>query len=170
MGSMLFGSPVKSITRSCSYRRAGIASKHPPWCRSLSSSSAEITNRSPERQRPSHRNNYHRRRILAGVFGSDDVVLNGTAAGSFNNKNVGVAKPVSVSDLSISGTDSGNYAFVPPTLSADITAAGFTVIGLSARSRALDALGWVRYCCFAANRPGIFFNFQLTECGLGSEP
>jgi len=49
--------------------------------------------------------------ILSGVFGSDDVVLNGTAAGSFNNKNVGTAKPVSVSGLSISRTNSGNYAF-----------------------------------------------------------
>jgi hypothetical protein len=40
---------------------------------------------------------------------SGDVLSTAYAAATFNNKNVGTAKPVSVTGISISGADAGNY-------------------------------------------------------------
>jgi hypothetical protein len=57
-------------------------------------------------------------------LGSDVVTLGGNAAGAFGDKNVGTAKPVTVSGNTISGTDAGNYTLLQQTgLSADITPA-----------------------------------------------
>src|SRR6185369_8921275 len=53
---------------------------------------------------------------LTGVVGGDTVSLNNPASGTYDDKNVGTGKTVSVSGLSISGSDSGNY-----TLSANST-------------------------------------------------
>ena len=53
----------------------------------------------------------------------DDVTASYTSA-SFNDKNVGTGKPVSVTGISISGADAGNYNLTNTTASAtaDITA------------------------------------------------
>jgi trimeric autotransporter adhesin len=78
----------------------------------------------------------------AGItaLGADVVTLNGTAAGNFADKNVGTAKAVTVSGLSITGADAGNYTLVVPTsLTADITAANLNVTGLSANDKVYDA-------------------------------
>gem|GEM_PF-4880784 len=77
----------------------------------------------------------------AGIapIGGDAVVLAGTALGSFADKNVGTAKAVFVTGLSLAGADAGNYSLVPPTgLVADITPAALAVTGLSALSRPYD--------------------------------
>src|SRR6185436_3357835 len=51
---------------------------------------------------------------LVGVDGADNVVLNtANAAGDFNNKNVGIAKPVTVSGLTLSGAAASNYTLMP---------------------------------------------------------
>lgn len=51
----------------------------------------------------------------------DDVILEGTPSALFNNADVATGKPVTVSGLSISGSDSGNYRLiVPQDLVADI--------------------------------------------------
>jgi hypothetical protein len=85
--------------------------------------------------------------VLAGLAGTaaispvagDVVTLQGTAAGSFADKNVGSAKPVAVGGLSLAGADAGNYTLqVPAGLAADISAATLTVAGLSASSRVYD--------------------------------
>jgi len=47
---------------------------------------------------------------LSGVISGDTVTL-GTTTASFDDKNVGTGKPVSVTGIAISGTDSGNYTF-----------------------------------------------------------
>ena len=52
----------------------------------------------------------------------DDVSLSGTASGAFNNALVGNDKPVTVSGLTLSGADAGNYSLTQLVLSADITA------------------------------------------------
>ena len=44
---------------------------------------------------------------LSGLFGGDVVGVSGT--GAFADKNVGVAKPVNVSGITLTGTDAGNY-------------------------------------------------------------
>ena len=46
----------------------------------------------------------------------------------FNDKNVGIAKPVNVSGITLTGTDAGNYTFnTTATTSADITARALSV-------------------------------------------
>src|SRR5207244_2591116 len=60
----------------------------------------------------------------AGVvaLGSDAVSVAGTGAGTFTNKHVATAKPVTVSGFTLTGVDAGNYTAVQPSgVVADIT-------------------------------------------------
>lgn len=77
---------------------------------------------------------------LSGVVGGDVVSLNTSGAtASFANKNVGTAKPVTVSGLSLTGPDAGNYTLTQPTgLTADITPAALTVLDLNANTKVYD--------------------------------
>ena len=76
---------------------------------------------------------------LVGVVGGDPVTLvTGSAGGVFDNKNVGTGKTVTVSGLSLSGTDSGNYSLTPPTTTANITVAGLSVSGVTASNKTYD--------------------------------
>jgi hypothetical protein len=59
---------------------------------------------------------------LAGVVSGDTVTLGGTPVASFGNKNVGNAKPVSVSGYTLGGASATNYSLTQPNLSANITA------------------------------------------------
>ena len=61
--------------------------------------------------------------VLAGVVSGDAVALAGTAAGAFADANVGTAKPVAISGLSLTGADAGNYSLTAPTAAANITGA-----------------------------------------------
>jgi filamentous hemagglutinin family protein len=65
---------------------------------------------------------------LAGVIGNDQVTITGVRA-SFNEKNVGTAKPVSLNHVDLGGADAGNYVFAnyPLDLAADITPATLTL-------------------------------------------
>jgi hypothetical protein len=57
---------------------------------------------------------------LSGLIAGD--VVSFTGSGSFADKNVGVAKPVSVSGTTLAGADAGNYTLVQPAgVSASIT-------------------------------------------------
>ena len=57
-----------------------------------------------------------------------DVLTSSYTTADFNNKNVGTAKPISVSGIGLAGTDSGNYTFnATASASADITARALTV-------------------------------------------
>src|SRR5207245_1589192 len=59
----------------------------------------------------------------------------------FADKTVGSAMPVSVSGISISGTDAANYllASSSATTTANITAKGLTVSGITANNKVYDA-------------------------------
>jgi len=71
------------------------------------------------------------------VYSSSDLVnwtlaggvtmSTGSATGAFADKTVGAGKTVTVSGLTISGTDAGNYTLTQPTTTADITAATVTI-------------------------------------------
>ena len=64
---------------------------------------------------------------LAGVLGSDAVVLGNDTTGSFATKNAGNGIAVGTA-MTISGTDAGNYLIVQPSgLAANITPLGITV-------------------------------------------
>jgi hypothetical protein len=59
---------------------------------------------------------------------SGDVLTDSYASASFSDKNVGVAKPVSVTGISISGADAGNYTFnTSASTTADITQRALTI-------------------------------------------
>ncbi len=105
--------------------------------------------------------------VLAGVFGSDAVTLTGTASGTFADKNVGTAKPVSTSGLSISGADALNYALTQPSLSADITPAGLTVTGLTAQNKVYDGTTSVTITGTAV-LAGVFGSDAVTLTGTAS--
>ena len=77
--------------------------------------------------------------ILVGVIGGDDVTLNATqAAGAFANADLGTGKTVTISGLTISGADAGNYTLTQPTTTATITAKGLTVSGITASDKDYD--------------------------------
>ncbi|MDZ7811581.1 MAG: YDG domain-containing protein, partial [Ideonella sp.] len=63
--------------------------------------------------------------VLSGKVAGDNVALL-SANGSFSDKNVGVGKTVTVTDLSLGGADAGNYRLASNTASttADITRLG----------------------------------------------
>jgi filamentous hemagglutinin family protein len=73
------------------------------------------------------------------ALGGDAVTVAGAASGSFDSKNVGSAKAVTVSGNSISGADAGNYNLVQQTgLSASVTKADLAVSGLTAVGKVYD--------------------------------
>ncbi|MDI6751222.1 MAG: YDG domain-containing protein [Rhodocyclaceae bacterium] len=80
---------------------------------------------------------------LSGVIVTDDVSLAGTASASFADKNAGTGKTVTVSGLSLTGTDAGNYilgsgattttaSILPKALTASYTAYSKTYDGTTA--------------------------------------
>ncbi len=75
---------------------------------------------------------------LVGVIAPDVVSIAGTAIGTFADANVGTGKLVTISGLSISGTDSANYSLTAPTTTASITAAALTVTGITASDKIYD--------------------------------
>ncbi|MEI8140955.1 MAG: YDG domain-containing protein, partial [bacterium] len=59
---------------------------------------------------------------------SGDVLTLSNTSATFNNKNAGTAKPVSVSGIAVTGTDAGNYTFnTTASTTANITAKALTV-------------------------------------------
>jgi len=77
---------------------------------------------------------------LVGVAPGDVVTLDYSAyLASFDTKNVGAGKPVTVIDLALGGADAGNYTLTQPLmLTADITPAGLTVDGAAADNKVYD--------------------------------
>ena len=74
---------------------------------------------------------------LNGVVNSEGVTLANAATGAFNNKNIGLGKPVT-SAMTLAGADVGNYTLLQPTLIGNITAKGLTVTGITANNKAYD--------------------------------
>jgi len=57
---------------------------------------------------------------LTGTLGTDTVALNNPTTGSYDTKNVGAGKTVSITGLSISGADSGNYVLASTNASGTV--------------------------------------------------
>jgi outer membrane protein OmpA-like peptidoglycan-associated protein len=77
---------------------------------------------------------------LVGTQGSDVVNLSvANATATFDTKNVGTGKTISIDALSISGTDSANYTLTQPTTSASITVKALTVSGITASNKVYNA-------------------------------
>ena len=75
---------------------------------------------------------------LVGIVGSESVLAN-VGAAAFVDKNVGTAKTVNLTGITLSGADAGNYAIASTaTATADITPLPLTLVGQTAASRAYD--------------------------------
>jgi filamentous hemagglutinin family protein len=77
--------------------------------------------------------------VLSGAVAGDSVGL-GLVTASFDSKNAGVAKLVTVSTGSLSGADAGNYSLsnAGPALRANIEAKPVSVSGLAAANKVYD--------------------------------
>jgi hypothetical protein len=61
---------------------------------------------------------------LVGAVSGDNVTLNTSGAtGTFSDKEIGTGKTVTITGLTISGSDAANYTLTQPTTTASITAA-----------------------------------------------
>ncbi len=75
---------------------------------------------------------------FSGLVAGDTVTASGTT-GSFNTKQVGSGKTVTLSGTSYGGADAGNYTFTDQgSTTADITAKAATVSGLTASNKVYD--------------------------------
>jgi hypothetical protein len=78
---------------------------------------------------------------IAPVSGDTVTLVTTNRAGVFGDKNVGMAKSVTVSGYTLSGADAANYSLVQPTgVTADITALSLAVTGATAANKTYDAL------------------------------
>ncbi|WP_254053380.1 beta strand repeat-containing protein [Singulisphaera sp. GP187] len=76
---------------------------------------------------------------LAGVVPGDDLALKSDGAtGTFDSKNAGMGKTVTVAGLSLSGADAANYDLVHPTTTANIAAVTLTISGITANDKVYD--------------------------------
>ncbi|MEQ6122585.1 YDG domain-containing protein, partial [Pseudotenacibaculum sp. MALMAid0570] len=75
---------------------------------------------------------------LSGVLGGDDVSLSGSGVFTFASANVGTGITITTSGFTLSGADAGKYSLTQPTLSADITAAELTIVGLTGDNKVYD--------------------------------
>ena len=74
-----------------------------------------------------------------GVVSGDNVTLNtASASGHSDSPDIGTGKTVTVSGLTLSGADAGNYTLVQPTTTADITLGTLTVTGITASNKVYD--------------------------------
>lgn len=77
--------------------------------------------------------------ILVGVFGGDNVTLiSSGATGTVTDKNTGNDKPVSISGVTLGGTDAGNYTLTQPISTASITPVVLTISGVTASNKVYD--------------------------------
>ncbi|NUY82202.1 T9SS type A sorting domain-containing protein [Flavobacterium sp. MAH-1] len=76
---------------------------------------------------------------ILGLLNEDVVTVSGTPTATFNNKNVGTAKPITVVGYTLSGAQSGNYSITQPTdITADITVASVTITNAQAVDKPYD--------------------------------
>ena len=92
-----------------------------------------------------------------GAITGDLVAIGGTA--TFDTKQVGTGKPVSITGLTLTGADAGNYTLPSATDSttADITAKGVTVSGLTAANKVYDGT-----TAATVNHGGAVFTGQIS--------
>ena len=76
--------------------------------------------------------------VFSGMVAGDSLSI-GSANASFTNKNVGTAKTVNITGITVSGADAGNYNVGTTALVlANITKAIITVTGITAQDRTYD--------------------------------
>jgi YDG domain/Cadherin domain/Beta-propeller repeat/HYR domain len=99
---------------------------------------------------------------LSGIVVGDSVT--GSASGTFDNKNVGVGKTVTMGPVSLSGAEAGNYTVgAAPNTTANITAASISAItGITANDKVYDATTAATLVTSGAGFTGILGSDALT--------
>ena len=76
---------------------------------------------------------------LSNAITDDAIALSGSNIGSFADKNVGTAKPVTLSSFALVGTDARNYTLTQPAgLAASITPFALVLTGVVAADKTYD--------------------------------
>jgi trimeric autotransporter adhesin len=100
---------------------------------------------------------------LVGVFSGDTVNLNASGAtGTFASANVGTGITVTVSGLTISGAEAGDYTLTQPTTTANITPASLTVTGITAANKVYNANASAALNTTDATLSGVFSGDTVT--------
>ena len=98
-----------------------------------------------------------------GMVAGDELLVD-TASGQFSDKNVGSAKKVSISGISLTGADAHNYELVSNTAqtTADITKANIgSITGITADNRSYNGLTTVSLNSSNAQFNGIYTGDEL---------
>ncbi len=77
---------------------------------------------------------------LSGIVGADAVTLNDPAAGTYDSRNAGTGKTVSVAGLAISGASASNYVLASNVLSAAIGVIDPAALSITANDISAAAL------------------------------
>ncbi len=107
---------------------------------------------------------------LANIYNSDDVSLNIATSGTYNNKNAGSGKTVSVNGLSITGAKSSNYVLASSSISGAVGAiatAGLDITGVTGNNKVYDATTNATLNTGSAALSGVFGGDTVT-LGSGS--
>ncbi|HLA33762.1 MAG TPA: YDG domain-containing protein, partial [Rhodocyclaceae bacterium] len=100
-------------------------------------------------------------------YSGDTVTIAGTAAGSYNAKNVATATTVTFSGLSLGGAQAGNYSLVLQSpAGASITPASLPVSGVTALNKVYDATTTATLSGVASVAP--FSSDAVTVVGTGT--
>ena len=106
---------------------------------------------------------------LIGVFGTDNVtIVSSGATGTFSNRNIGTGKPVTVSGLTLGGTDGANYTLTQPPATGNITPAVLTVTGVTASNKVYDGTTEASLNTGSAALAGIFGSDNVTLSSAGA--
>ena len=106
---------------------------------------------------------------LVGIISGDIVSLNSTGAtGTFSNKNVGTGKQVSTTGFTLGGIDAINYIISPPTLTANISVADLTILGVSAANKVYNGTTSATLNTSGASLSGVFGGDLVSLNTLGA--
>ncbi len=82
---------------------------------------------------------YYDSATINGKVDGDNLSYNTTATGTFSDKKVGNGKTVTISGLTLTGSDADNYTLASqPTTTANITPKSVTVTGITAQNKVYD--------------------------------
>jgi len=107
--------------------------------------------------------------VLSGKVSGDTVTLDASSAvGVFSDKNVGIAKTITVSGLTTGGADAANYSLIQPATTADITTKELAVTGITADSKVYDGASTATLTTGSASLSGGVVGGDIVNLSTGS--
>ena len=101
-------------------------------------------------------------------YTGDDVRVTGTGVGTFDNKNAGTDKTVTISGYTFTGTDADNYSFSAPTTLATISKKPLSISGITGENKVYDATTLATLNTTSIVRSGLIpgDNIDVTATGV----